>query len=60
MCSGRCRACDAILTDDEMCSKDNFGNYSDLCYRCAKTGDYEDLSDEWLPESTHQTETYLE
>ena len=57
--SGRCRACDAILSDDEMCSKDNHGRYIELCYRCQKN-DYEDLSEEWKPESSYVSETYLE
>lgn len=41
--SGRCRACDAKLTDIEMCAKKRDRQhhqvlYTDLCYRCQSQG----------------------
>lgn len=41
--SGRCKACDAILTDEDMCVKDKHGNYTELCYSCRQDDYEEDL-----------------
>lgn len=32
--SGRCKSCDAILTDEEMRTKDDDNNFIDVCFSC--------------------------
>ena len=41
--SGRCKACDSILSDEDMCVKDSkTGVYTELCYQCRQTNYEED------------------
>ena len=32
----RCKSCDKILSDNEMCNKNQWGEYEELCYGCLK------------------------
>lgn len=42
--SGRCRACNAKLNEFEMTRKEaETGRYVDLCNRCFKVADYEEI-----------------
>jgi hypothetical protein len=38
--SGRCRSCNTVLTDEELCYKTPLdGQYTDLCFRCLSLGE---------------------
>lgn len=42
--SGRCKSCDSVLSDEDMCYKDyKTGEYTELCYKCRQVDYEEDL-----------------
>lgn len=47
----RCRACDNIMTDKELTTKDEHGEYEDMCYKCLNAADV-DTSGYVLEEDT--------
>lgn len=66
--SGRCKACDVELTDQEMCTKNPENNqYLELCYNCleetklAEEGYYDgNFTDSFIVSHTGNKTTYME
>ncbi len=58
--SGRCRACNCVLTDDEMVSKwPGTTEYTELCFPCLSTCD-SDSDDSFWSEDLISLETLSE
>jgi aerobic-type carbon monoxide dehydrogenase small subunit (CoxS/CutS family) len=46
--SGRCRACNVILNEEEMTSRDILtGEYTDMCFRCTALANDEEYEADW-------------
>ena len=42
----RCKCCDEVMKTNEMCRKDQQGNYEDMCGKCLKAVGIEETQEE--------------
>ena len=58
--SGRCKSCNTILTEDEMCAKwPGSGDYCELCSLCIKKSDPDlEFDDDSLDISEEEDENW--
>ena len=53
--SGRCKACNVVLFDEELTTKDpTTGEYLELCFKCQEISDNPEAVDDFYPEGSKQ------
>lgn len=53
--SGRCKACNVVLFDEELTTKDPAtGEYLELCFKCQEISDNPEAVDDFYPEGSKQ------
>lgn len=53
--SGRCKACDVILFEEELTTKDPItGEYLELCFRCQDIAENPDECIDYYPDGSQQ------